>query len=96
VLQSTDKTIPRTRDACRSQGEDQDGDMDDEEDDEETKITEQVATFDEVVVWEHGARVDVERDAYVRGLGEWVEWAGVMHAKDEDEGEGGEDGGEKA
>jgi ribonuclease H2 subunit C len=93
VLQSTDKTVPRTQDTSRSQGEDEDEDAEDEEDEEETKITEQVATFDEVVVWEHGGKVDGEKDAYVRGLGEWVGWAGVMHGEDDQEGEGG--GGEK-
>jgi ribonuclease H2 subunit C len=82
--------MPRAQDASRLQDHDEGEDVEEETEDEDVGITEQVATFDEVVVWEHGGKVDVERDAYVRGLGEWVGWAGVMHGEDEDEGETGE------
>jgi ribonuclease H2 subunit C len=68
---------------------------DDEEDEgemdtEEVKIAEQIGTFDEIVIWEHGGVVDKERDGYVRGLEEWVGWAGCMHGDEDEEGKGGE------
>lgn len=73
----TDKLVPQAPSAL------QDDNDDDEETEQseavETKVAEQIASFDEIVVWEHGGAVDVERDAYVRGLGEWVGWAGSMH-----------------
>jgi len=62
---------------------------------EEVKIAEQIGTFESITVWEHGGKVDVERDAYVRGLQEWVGWAESMHCDEEEEEEEKVDSGKK-
>ncbi|KAH6614267.1 ribonuclease H2, subunit C [Boeremia exigua] len=68
--------------------EDGDDEMDDGGDvvgqAEDVKIAEQLGEFSELVVWGHGGVVD-EGDAFVRGMREWVGFAGVMHC-DEDGG----------
>jgi ribonuclease H2 subunit C len=51
----------------------------------ETKIAEQIGSFGEIVVWEHGGKVDEERDGFVRGMREWIGWAECMHVDDEEE-----------
>ncbi|KAK4140842.1 ribonuclease H2 non-catalytic subunit-domain-containing protein [Dichotomopilus funicola] len=38
------------------------------------------AEFDEMVVWGHETAVDAAGDAYLRGVGEWLELAGKIHA----------------
>lgn len=50
--------------------------QEDEEEDSyvETKETEQLASFDEVMVWGHEA-MPASDDAYSKGLGEWVSFA---------------------
>ena len=64
-----------------------------EVDTEDIKIAEQIGSFDCIVVWEHGGKVDEEKDGYVRGVREWVGWAESMHC-DEDEGEEETEGGD--
>jgi len=65
---------------------------------EDIKIAEQIGSFDSIVVWEHGGKVDEEKDGYVRGVREWIGWAESMHCDEEEEEEGAqtEKGGEKA
>lgn len=81
VLSVTDKKLP----AQLSQPREEDEDEADEMETEEVKIAEQIGTFESITVWEHGGKVDVERDAYVRGLQEWVGWAESMHCDEEEE-----------
>ncbi|TLD37747.1 ribonuclease H1 small subunit [Venturia nashicola] len=60
----------------------QDGDEDEDEDEDvsmETKEIEQLASFDEVMVWGHEA-TPASDDAYSKGLGEWVSFAEAMHS----------------
>jgi ribonuclease H2 subunit C len=53
----------------------------DEEDDggdenlAETKIVEEIAAFDEVMIWGHEASVDVTEDPYTKGMEEWISLA---------------------
>jgi len=91
ILNVTDKSLPTTQSQpTQTPVEQQDiEDQDDEEeemevDPEEIKIAEQIGSFDSIVVWEHGGKVDEEKDGYVRGVREWIGWAESMHV-DEDE-----------
>ncbi|KAH3995141.1 hypothetical protein HBI81_143240 [Parastagonospora nodorum] len=83
ILHVTDKILP-TQSHSNSQDDEQDEDEEDEVI-EDVKIAEQIGSFDEIVVWEHGGAVDEERDGFVRGVREWVGWAGSMHVDDEEE-----------
>lgn len=47
----------------------------DEEDRVEETISEEVATFDEVMVWDHGTMPDESSDTYLRGIEEWMSFA---------------------
>ena len=49
---------------------------DENEDDKiEKTISEEVAQFDEVMVWDHGAMPDDSSDPYLRGIEEWISFA---------------------
>ncbi|MCJ1395390.1 hypothetical protein MMC18_008274 [Xylographa bjoerkii] len=55
-------------------------DRDEEEDEvEPIKVLEEVATFDEIVVWGH-EQVPGEEDVFVRGVQEWIAFAEAMHS----------------
>ncbi|KAL8997201.1 MAG: hypothetical protein Q9169_003467 [Polycauliona sp. 2 TL-2023] len=56
----------------------EEGDMDEDEE-PEVKMLEEVATFDDFVVWGHEAVVDGD-DAFVKGVEEWIEFAAALHA----------------
>ncbi|KAF2838780.1 ribonuclease H1 small subunit [Patellaria atrata CBS 101060] len=60
------------------------GDMEDGENDDilriEVKVAEQVASFDEIMVWGHEAFPDTTEDAYVKGVDEWVSFASALHS----------------
>ena len=45
---------------------------------DEVSLLEEVASFDEVVVWGHDALPDELEDPYVRGLREWIAFAQVV------------------
>ncbi|PQE03609.1 ribonuclease H2 subunit C protein [Rutstroemia sp. NJR-2017a BBW] len=55
---------------------------DEEEDEEEkqveTKVMEELGVFDEIVVWGHEGVGDVGGEGVVRGVEEWIEWAGKV------------------
>ncbi|KAI9798034.1 MAG: hypothetical protein M1835_005037 [Candelina submexicana] len=57
---------------------------DDKEGDEmeaqDTKVLEENASFDEIVVWGHEAVPETESDPYIRGLDEWIAFAETMHS----------------
>ncbi|EDU42170.1 RNase-H2-suC domain containing protein [Pyrenophora tritici-repentis] len=88
VLNITDKQLPQQR-AQAQPSHDEGEEGDDAEPEEsmpvEVKIAEQVGEFDEVVVWGHGGDVDGNRDIFVRGISEWIEFAESMHADDDDD-----------
>lgn len=54
-------------------GED-DEDKEEEEEEEEAKVLEDVASFEELVVWGHEALPE-DDDAFVKGVEEWVQFA---------------------
>ncbi|RDI76902.1 hypothetical protein Vi05172_g13115 [Venturia inaequalis] len=76
VLKTTDKVVP----VETSQDAEEDEDMS-----EETREVEQLASFDEVMVWGHEA-MPASDDAYSKGLGEWVSFAEAMHSTAGEEG----------
>jgi ribonuclease H2 subunit C len=94
VLHVTDEIAPKTTiQSSSTKAQQQDDDQDDDDDGDmgeevEVKVAKQIGSFDEIVIWEHGGTVDAERDGFVRGLGEWVEWAGRMHCEDDEEDDG--------
>lgn len=47
----------------------------DEEDRIEETVSEEVATFDGVMVWDHGTMPDESSDPYLRGVEEWISFA---------------------
>ena len=69
VVSSTDRILPKET----SLEEEEDEDMQSEE----VKVLEEQATFDEVMVWGHEVVVE-EADPYVRGVEEWIGFAGQV------------------
>jgi ribonuclease H2 subunit C len=68
VLKTTTNTLPI------QQQQTQDEDAEDEEPPIETRAVEQLASFDEVIVWGHES-LPTSDDDYAKGLGEWVSFA---------------------
>ncbi|KAL8812700.1 MAG: hypothetical protein Q9223_000500 [Gallowayella weberi] len=66
-------------DLRRSRMEDDDGDPEDE-----IRVLEEVTQFDELMVWGHEAIAESD-DTFVKGVEEWVKFAGAMHAPGLDE-----------
>ena len=81
MLRVTDKVVPQDR---RTEAEEEEEGVE-EEAMVEVRIAEQIGQFEEIVVWEHGARVDEESDVYVRGMREWMGWAACMQGVGEEE-----------
>jgi ribonuclease H2 subunit C len=82
-LQTTDKIIPPAQKDRSRTNVDDDDDDDEEEADEppvETKLVEQVATFDEVMIWGHESTADATENPYSKGLGEWISFAEAVSA----------------
>ena len=50
-------------------------DNDDEGDRIEETVSEELAHFDRVMVWDHGALPDGSSDPYLRGIDEWISFA---------------------
>ncbi|KAH7394906.1 ribonuclease H2 non-catalytic subunit-domain-containing protein [Phaeosphaeria sp. MPI-PUGE-AT-0046c] len=86
ILNVTDESISTSSNpsnALRREDDDNEAEEDAEMDTEEIKIAEQIGTFDEIMIWEHGGKVDVENSAFVKGIGEWIGFAEGMHCDDE-------------
>jgi ribonuclease H2 subunit C len=69
-LQTTDKVLPRP--------DNEHADEDEEEEDEpvvDTKIIEERATFEEVMIWGHEFTADATEDPYTKGMEEWISFA---------------------
>ncbi|RFU26962.1 hypothetical protein B7463_g9368, partial [Scytalidium lignicola] len=60
-----------------------DVDADEVEEEETPGVMEQQASFDKVLVWGHEVEAG-EEDTYIRGLEEWIGFAGKIHSYDED------------
>ena len=78
VLQSTERILERKG---GEQGEDE------EQEEPEIKVMEEMAGFEEIIVWGHETVVD-ETDGYVRGVGEWLSWCDAIHSYDDGDREG--------
>ncbi|KAF3003509.1 hypothetical protein E8E13_004942 [Curvularia kusanoi] len=89
VLQITEKIAPQQPQTSHSTQSHTEEDGDEDDDDalphEEVRIAEQLGRFDEVVVWGHGGAVEETGDEFVRGVREWIGFAGGMHCEDEEE-----------
>jgi ribonuclease H2 subunit C len=97
VLNITDKTLSTSINTSSSKARQEDDDEDDDaEMEEDVKIADEVGTFDEIVIWEHGGKVDVENSAFVRGLGEWIGFAEGMHCDGDEQVQGKEEAEKKA
>ncbi|RAL58691.1 hypothetical protein DID88_002997 [Monilinia fructigena] len=84
VLRVGEEIMPGASSAERRRGEDADMDADEDEDEMEekeveTKITDEEGAFDDLTVWGHECLVDASADMFVRGIEEWMDWAGVIH-----------------
>lgn len=58
----------------REEGEDDDEEAGNQEEKVDVKIVETAATFDGIMVWEHGT-IPEDDDAYVKGITEWIGFA---------------------
>ncbi|TVY92022.1 Uncharacterized protein LAWI1_G001677 [Lachnellula willkommii] len=83
VVSNTDRILPADAVVVNGDG---DGDLDVEES-PEVKVMEEQAGFGELMVWGHEALPDGLADPYVRGVEEWVAFAGQIHSLSDDEGE---------
>jgi hypothetical protein len=74
ILQTTDKVLVLSERDPLSMNVDED---DDEEDKPlvETKIVEERATFNEVMIWGHETTADATDDPYTKGMEEWISFA---------------------
>lgn len=52
-----------------------DGVLEGEDEEEKVVVVEELADFEEIVVWGHEARPDDLADPYVRGVEEWISFA---------------------
>ena len=50
-----------------------------EEEQEPTKVVEEIAQFDEMVIWGH-EELAADDDIFVRGVEEWIGFAEAMHS----------------
>ncbi|THZ52989.1 ribonuclease H1 small subunit [Aureobasidium pullulans] len=82
ILQKTNTILPPTITPSTSTS------LEDEEDASssstpETKILQEVATFDKIVVWGHEVQPDGQEDVYIRGVSEWIGLATAMNSFDD-------------
>lgn len=77
VLRVGEEIMPRESNAERGREEDEDED-EVQEKELETKIVDEEGTFDDLTVWGHECSLDASRDMVVRGMEEWMGWAGAV------------------
>jgi ribonuclease H2 subunit C len=70
VLKTTNNVLPSEISLDTQEDEEEDAPI-------ETREVEQMASFDEVIVWGHEA-MPTSDDAYSKGLGEWVSFADAV------------------
>ncbi|KAF2789555.1 hypothetical protein K505DRAFT_284152 [Melanomma pulvis-pyrius CBS 109.77] len=86
VVHVTDKPLSQSQTKPQTRTEDEE--EEDEKEEVEVNIIEKVGSFDEVLIWGHGGKVDQSQDLYARGLGEWIGFAECMHGEEEEGTEG--------
>jgi len=75
VLRITENVLPnKPANASRSEEDEEDEDQDMPE----TKAVEELATFDEVMVWGHESVAEAADDPYAKGIKEWVSFASAV------------------
>jgi ribonuclease H2 subunit C len=92
VLQSTERVLEPKGEQGEQGEQGEEGEQGVEGEDEETaepeiKVMEEIAEFEEIIVWGHETVVD-ETDGYVRGVGEWLSWCDSIHSYDDGDKEG--------
>ena len=82
VITSTDRVLPREEEEVQAQTDGTDGegqeDDEDEESQPEVKIAEEMAEFEDIMVWGHEALQD-GTDPYIKGIEEWIKFAEQVH-----------------
>ncbi|KAF2459182.1 ribonuclease H2, subunit C [Lineolata rhizophorae] len=85
VLMSTDRFVPASQDASAVPAPDfmdTDGHgANEEEKPPEVKAAEEVASFREMIIWEHGRVPDERGDPYLKAMHEWMALASVAHSE---------------
>lgn len=76
ILHVTDRDLPG-----EAEGEKEGAEEDEEEQHQEIKVAEQIASFNEFVVWGHEAVAQEAEDPYARAVTEWVELASAVSCK---------------
>jgi ribonuclease H2 subunit C len=71
VISSTNRILPKPQPKQLFE----DGDEDGEDNYHETKVVDEEAYFEEVMVWGHEALPEEGADPYVRGMEEWISFA---------------------
>jgi ribonuclease H2 subunit C len=69
-LQTTDKVLPLPKYEPVDEEE-----VEEDEPIAETKIIEERATFEEVMIWGHEHTADTTEDPYMKGMEEWISFA---------------------
>lgn len=92
VVRDSNRSLPQSSLASNSklnttalnyQEDEKEEEDDDEDEPEPIKVLEEVATFDEIMVWGH-EHVPGEDDVFVRGVQEWIAFAEAMHSVDDE------------
>ena len=83
---NSDRTIPSRSLESPSQKNTPDGTIDmameaeaEADEDEPIRVLEEIAMFEELVVWGHEVMPDKD-ETFVRGVGEWIAWAEGIHS----------------
>ncbi|EON60841.1 hypothetical protein W97_00051 [Coniosporium apollinis CBS 100218] len=80
VLNTTDKLLPQAQIPREPSSSAPEEDEEDDEQPAEVKVAEEVASFDEIVVWGHDVLPDGTDDPYTRGVAEWIAFAETLHS----------------
>ncbi|THW99018.1 ribonuclease H1 small subunit [Aureobasidium pullulans] len=83
ILQKTNTILPPTITPSTSTSLEDKEDASSSSSTPETKILQEVATFDKIVVWGHEVQPDGQEDVYVRGVSEWIGLATAMNSFDD-------------
>ncbi|KAF2813033.1 ribonuclease H1 small subunit [Mytilinidion resinicola] len=83
VLDITDKAAPQPKKEQVKENADDEGDNDDDDEPAEVNAVEELASFEEIVVWGHEAIPADTEDPYAKGVQEWIGFAEAMHCEDD-------------